>query len=124
MNMEMLYPLWILALTAAVSWRIHAVETPQSQPKTMAQSFEKAKSANDAEFMTEVIFTPGSANLSNDARSQLRDLLYSAQGKGHIGEVKVMSWADKEYPTPSKNKLDKDSRRLADDRNLEIRNYI
>jgi hypothetical protein len=96
----------------------------QSTPtQSISRAYEKAVAMNDANLITELVFNSGKSDLSQDARSQLGDILYSAQSKGKIAEVKIISWADKEYPA-DKSKLDKNARKLADDRIHEIRNYI
>jgi len=87
-----------------------------------AEAYEKAAQLNDASFVTEILFNKGSSELSADGKSQLGDVLKAAQARGKIEEVKVLSWADAEYP--SRGKLGKDATKLADDRSQEIEGYI
>ncbi len=89
---------------------------------SVAEAYEKTATLNDASFVTEIVFNKGSSELSADGKSQLRDVLTAAQGRGKIEEVKVLSWADAEYP--SKGKLGKDATKLADERSQEIEGYI
>lgn len=85
--------------------------------------YNRAKNLPDADLYTEVVFSKETFTLGQDSRSQLRDLINEAQKKGKVEEVKIISWADKEYPANEKN-LDKNARKLADDRIFEIRNYV
>lgn len=102
---------------------VPATPAMESKPKTMKKAFEKAQDMTGSHTMTEIVFDKDSIILSQSARAQLRDFLADAQKRGKIVEVKIASWADKEYPVGDKN-LDKDARRLADDRIYEIRNYV
>ena len=86
-------------------------------------AYNKVKDMAEADLFTEVVFTRDNFTLTPDARSQLRELIFSAQKRGRVEEVKIISWADKEYPVNEKN-LDKNARKLADERIFEIRNYV
>ena len=114
---------FITMLSLAVAVTLNAAETTPP-PKTVKGAYNDVKAETGTQLLTELVFKKGSKDLSADARAQLRDILYSAQRKGGIGEVTVISWADKEYPTGSKKTLDKDQRALADQRLYEIKNYI
>jgi hypothetical protein len=89
---------------------------------SVAEAYEKTANLNDASFVTEIVFNEGSSELSADGKSQLRDILSAAQKRGQIEQVKVLSWADREYP--SKGRLGKDATKLADDRSQEIEGFI
>lgn len=89
---------------------------------TVAEAYEQAASLNEASFVTEIVFNKGSSELSADGKSQLRDILKAAQGRGKVEEIKVLSWADKDYPP--KGHLGNDAMKLADERNQEIEGYL
>ncbi|MGZ3722310.1 MAG: hypothetical protein ACXVA9_05240 [Bdellovibrionales bacterium] len=112
----------ISSLSLAVVLTIHAEQMPRG--KTVSSAYNEAKKQTGAELLTELVFEKGSSDLSGDARSQLRDIIHEAQKKGKIADVLVISWADKEYPFADRKMLGRDERKLADDRLLEIKNYI
>jgi hypothetical protein len=89
---------------------------------TVAKAYEKAANLNEASYVTEIVFDKSSHELSEDSQRLLKDLLSEAKRKGRIEEVKVMAWADAEYPKGGK--LHKDQRELADNRGLEIGGYV
>jgi hypothetical protein len=90
-------------------------------PQGVSNAYDKAAKANRASFVTEIAFDKGSSELSVDAKNQLKELLKNAQGK--TPEYKIISWADREYPVGTKT-LDKDARKLADERGFEIKNFL
>lgn len=93
--------------------------------ESVAQAYEKAADLNDASFVTEIVFNKNSSELSADGKSALRDILKAAQEKGKVEGVKILAWADREYPNKSKQlALSKDERKLADERALEIKGYV
>jgi hypothetical protein len=108
----------MLALAMAVT-----IDAAPNTDVNVAKAYNKAANLNEASLMTELVFDPGSSDLTVDARGQLRDLLASARARGEIKEVKVIAWADKEYPSKRRS-LDRSSRRIAADRALETRNYF
>jgi hypothetical protein len=83
-----------------------------------------AKEAPSEVLVTEIPFDRASAELRSDGKAHLRDILSAAKSKGEVTEVKVISWADAAYPTPNKEQLDKNARKLADDRNQEVTGYL
>src|SRR5687768_13268736 len=96
----------------------HPLFAADVEKDSVAKAYEKAANLNEASFVTEIVFDKGSSELSADGKSQLRDILNAAKGKGKIEEVKILSWADTEYP--SKGRLGKDATKLADERSAEI----
>jgi hypothetical protein len=83
------------------------------------------KKQNRSNLLTEVVFGRGSTDLSDDAKQVLRDTLAKVKSEGKtIKDITVISWADKEYPPEHKGQLDPNERRLADDRNATIRDFM
>jgi hypothetical protein len=82
------------------------------------------KRETNSQLATELIFDKGSKDLSVDARMQLHQILADAEKQGGVGEVTIIAWGDKDYPTTNKKKLDPSQRELADERSFEIKNYI
>lgn len=78
----------------------------------------------DASFVTEVSFEPGSATLSEDAKERLNQVVNQARATGEIDDIKVISWADMDYPSASAKTLPKQQRDLAERRAEEIRRHL
>lgn len=78
----------------------------------------------EAPYFVEVEFQKGSTQLTEQSRSAITSLLNRARAEGHVKDVKVLSWADQEYPTSGQKKLAGAQRRLADSRNRSIRGYV
>lgn len=95
---------------------------PPAGDTNVAKAYENVANKNNASFVTEIVFNKQSSELSSDGKSQLEDILKAAKGRGKIEEVKVLAWADGEYPT--KGAKGNDARKLADERALEIKGYI
>lgn len=111
---------WLIA-TSLITTAPGAMATKATTP---AEPYKKAAEANQASFITEVVFNKGSSNLTADGRSQLKDIYESAKAQGKVEEVKILAWADADYPNGKKKQLGDDARRLADDRALEIKGYF
>lgn len=94
-----------------------AVESPSMEAKQLANELQ-------TNLVTEFAFKKGSEELSPASKEKLKDISKKALAKGKIEVIKVISWADEEYPSSDKKKLSKDQMDLAHNRNEEIRNYI
>lgn len=111
-----------------------------SKPKDVATQTEKEKQAdpsaqvsmeakqlaaeNESQVLTEISFRKGSAELSPLSRQKLEKLLKSVQNQGEIEQIRVISWADKAYPTKEVRELSNDQKKLADERNHSIQTYL
>lgn len=74
--------------------------------------------------VTELSFNKGKAELSSRARTQLTAVLSKAAQAGKIDDVKVITWADQEYPSRNQTELSSDQRDLVDKRNQAIEDFI
>ncbi len=82
-----------------------------------------AKKANAHNFV-EIEFTPGSSDLTENAKSSVNSVLEQARQSGKIDEVIVMSWSDSEYPSKDVKKLPKAEKDLAERRNKAVESFI
>jgi len=73
--------------------------------------------------LDEVTFAEGSTTLSQDLKNQIAQLVTDARAKGQIQNVKVLAWADKEYPMPKVKLADGDVS-LAQKRAAAIDKYL
>lgn len=94
-----------------------ALSTPSAKTETAAQEA-------GAVSVTEVNFDKGSFVLTEGSRAALRDLASKAKASHAIDEVKVLAWADRDYPADSKNKASKADKTLADKRANAIRDFV
>lgn len=72
----------------------------------------------------EVEFNPHSSELTDSAKKQINETFQKALWDGYIDHVSVLSWSDEEYPSKKVNSLSKQDRKLAEKRNLAIKNYL
>jgi CHAD domain-containing protein len=70
-----------------------------------------------------VTFEKGMASLKADAMEQIKKTIEEAKATGPIREIKVVSWADQEYPA-SGEKASKESIKLAEARNDSVKRYL
>lgn len=94
-----------------------AMATPSASTTTAAQE-------TGAVSVTEVNFEKGSFVLTEGSRAALRDLASKAKASHKIDEVKVLAWADRDYPADAKNKASKADKTLADKRAAAIRDFV
>jgi hypothetical protein len=77
-----------------------------------------------APFVTELNFEKGESHLSHEAKARVTKILKQAGEKGQIEQVKLISWADNEYPSVHTKVLPEKEKNLADSRNREIESFI
>jgi len=116
-------PLAILAISCSSTPKEVATQTPPYVPQTSIEAKQVA-AEQEAPFVTEVTFKKGSSELTTDAKQRLETLLKRVQGDQSIEEVKVITWADEEYPAASKKSLSKGQKEVAEDRNKELKRYL
>ena len=79
---------------------------------------------NQASYVGQIGFRRGSSDLTQSARATLDHILDEARRTGTIQNVKVISWADAEYPSADIKSLSAPQRQLADRRNQKIDAYV
>lgn len=109
---------------------VSSCSSPKTKPKEVeiiAPPSVEAKqlaSEQDTSLVTEFSFKKGSEQLSPASKKQLDEIKKKALSKGKIEMIKVITWADQEYPSAIKNKLSADQQKLANNRNERIKNYL
>lgn len=73
--------------------------------------------------LTEVSFDQKGSALTDGEKKELANLVQDARQKGTIKEIKVLVWADREYPQ-NKESVAKSDVKLADARIKEIKKYM
>jgi hypothetical protein len=121
-----LLPVGLMGILSLVS----CSHSPRSTAKTNAEQAESTAINNEvalsakAENFVEIEFQEGSAALTPNSKTSLKSVLKEAKKDGVIDEVIVMSWADENYPSSEVNKLSKNQRELAKNRNASVEKYV
>lgn len=95
-----------------------------SQPVTPSTETVQAAADTQASNVAEIQFEKNSYTLSESARESLTKIVSEARKNGAIDGIKVVAWADQEYPTAQLKKLSKHDRDLAEKRAASIKNFI
>ncbi|MGZ3723187.1 MAG: hypothetical protein ACXVA9_09665 [Bdellovibrionales bacterium] len=90
---------------------------PSAEAKIVAQK-EKAS------YVSQISFDKGSAKLTTSAMDKIDEMIQRARRDGAIDDVKVIAWADQEYPSSAKKTLNKRQLELAAKRAEAISSYI
>ncbi len=101
------------------------VETPvvNQEPQNKSISNNIAVES-DATYYTELNFKKGSSKLKDENYSALDDLVKKSMQSGTVDEIKIITWADQEYPNKKNKSLSDTQKKLADHRNERIKNYL
>lgn len=73
--------------------------------------------------VTEIKFPEGQANVSRDKLTEIAKAVSLAKGAGEIKEVKIISWADREYPAKGAS-IPNSSVNLAERRAEFLKKYV
>ena len=108
----------LAAITAACSTTKTAGTVPPSTEAKIVAQKEKAS------YVLQIVFDKGSSTLSTVAKDGLDEILQRARRDGTVEDVKVIAWADHEYPSATKKELSKPQRDLAERRAKSIDHYV
>ncbi|UOF01795.1 hypothetical protein [Bdellovibrio reynosensis] len=78
----------------------------------------------ETSFVTEFAFPKGSAELTEQAKADVRRVISNAKRNGDIDEIKVITWGDSEYPSVHTKKLSKAEIDLVKKRNKAIKDFV
>ncbi len=96
--------------------------SPREASSTSSDKTSRAASRVGASKYVLVDFAPGQTQLSDSAKSSIRRLTAEAP-ENAVDEVKVLAWADKEYPANG-TKPTRSDIALADERADSVKNFI
>lgn len=96
--------------------------SPREASPTSTDKTSRAASAVGASKYVLVDFAPGQTQLSAAAKTSIRRLTAEAP-ENAVDEIKVLAWADKEYPANG-TKPTRSDIALADDRADSVKNFI
>lgn len=120
----MKYLLLCLLITACASKPSKDPGASSANSKRVSMESKQLASEEESTFVTEIGFPKKGVDISSSAKQELKKLYQEAKTKGEIDKVKVISWADMEYPSVHEKKLSEDQMRLARSRNETIERYL
>ncbi len=98
--------------------------TVAEPPQTETPVADEAARAVDSNYFVDIEFDKGSDALTEPSRSSLTSLLKRARAEGPLADVKVLVWADEEYPSAKLKKLSRSQRKLAAARGRSLAIFI
>lgn len=117
--------LLILATGAVLSCASKADKVTAAEPLVQTETVaNRAAREADSAYFVDVEFAKGSSVLSESSISTISALVHRARAEGELQDVKVLSWADEEYPSASRKKLSKLQRNLAAARAKSVEAHI
>lgn len=112
-------------VTLALGTACTHTKSVDDRPMTPGQSVTQAASQEaNASYVVELKYKKGSSELTDESKARLNELVKTARAEGRLDEIKVLSWADQEYPSAQQKKLSEAQRDLATRRNDVVENYI
>ncbi len=132
MKQQLVCLLTLLALSGCAGLKenekehIGKVELPvKTVNETPSPEVQHAAIEHDADYVTELRFQKGSVELSPQSQKKLTQMLARVQKeKVKIGDVKVISWADRNYTSDQASDLPSADQNLAEKRNEAISTFI
>lgn len=110
--------------TGCGTWNKHAEVDSKAAASEQAPESVQAAAKMNASLVTEVSFGEASADLTDDARTALKNMVADAKKRGEIDEIKVVAWADQEYPANQQSQLSRADRELAKRRADSVEQYL
>ncbi|MGZ3693973.1 MAG: hypothetical protein ACXWQO_07210 [Bdellovibrionota bacterium] len=127
LNISVSYTILIglAALLASCSSKPVARNTPVAAKEEKRIVEEKhAASELGAQEVAEIHFKRGSTHISKKEAKKLNAAIAKAQSTGKVDEIKIVGWADREFPSYNSGSLPKPDQKLADRRNEAIRQAL
>ena len=100
---------------------------PSSEKKIEHSASIEAKQTaaqEESSHVAEIKFTKNSSQLTDENKNEIQKQIKEAQKDGTVKNIRVLTWADAEYPSVHTNKLTKEDRNLVKKRNDEIEKYL
>lgn len=121
---------YLISISILISCSSHpskkAIQPSKEVSVVTPPSVEAKKLASEQEtsYVTEFSFRKGSEKLSARSKKKLEELSKKALSRGKIEMIKVITWADQEYPSAITNRLSLEQQDLAKKRNEKIKTYF
>ncbi len=115
----------VLASCSSTPKEVGNAARGEAKPTTTASIEAKQIAAEqEAAYVVEIEFAPKSAVLGPSARSKVEALYKTVSRPQHLKGVKVISWADDEYPSKRERKLNRVGMDLAKRRGEAVQNFL
>jgi hypothetical protein len=119
---------WILASVVSLVL-VNCAHTEKAAEKAAAASSDEAKqvaSQTGTSFVTEFKFPAKSTALTKEASAKLNSVIADAQAdpKTEVDAVKLIVWADQEYPSKTKGELSDAQIKLAKERGDSVAKWL
>lgn len=113
----------LLSLTAVSCSSNQTTETKAVKTEVPSKTTQAVVENNGAYYAV-LEFDKGTQRLSEASKKDLRDFVASAQREGRaIDEIKILAWADREYPATGVKLTDRDVK-MATERSKSIEKYL
>lgn len=117
-----------IAIAALLSITAVSCSSTKNTEKEMAKAdptpTTQAVAANNGAYYAVLQFDKGTQRLSEASKKDLREFVASAQREGRpIDEIKILAWADREYPATGVKLTDRDVK-IANERSKSIEKYL
>lgn len=104
--------------------RGHVITSNTSAAEIETTKTNQAIVKNNGEYYAVLEFDKGTQRLSEASKRDLKAFVASAKTEGRdIDDIKILAWADKEYPAKQKNLSDRDVK-IANERSKAIEKYL
>jgi hypothetical protein len=120
-------PLAIALLLASCSTKPALPQAPATETKVEHSASIEAKQVaahEETTHVAEIIFQKNSTQLTASNKAEIQKRITEAQQVGPVKNIRVLTWADSEYPSVNTKKLSKEERDLVKNRNNEIEKYL
>lgn len=113
--------LTFLAVSCSSTDKHHATKTASKEDISPTS---QAVAKNNGEYYAVLEFDKGTGRLNEASKRDLREFVASAQRDGReIDDIRILSWADKEYPQTGAKLSDRDVK-IANERAKAIEKYL
>ncbi len=109
--------------TVATKDEVPSAKLLQTQPQASMLAKEVA-AEQDAPYVAEISFAKGSTHLNAGAKQKLRRLFQSVESTKQVKTVRVVTWADQDYPSKQAKRLDSKQIEIVNNRNDEIKRFL
>lgn len=106
----------LLSLILGLGFNAHVAFAASSEAEAAARGLGAAK-------VTEVTFDQGVTNVTDSMKEEVKKAIQEARGSGKVKEVRLVVWADREYPPEGVAASPQDVS-LAESRADQLSNYL
>lgn len=113
----------VMASCSSTDEKGHVGKETAVHPAEMKKT-SQAVAQNNGEYYAVLEFDKGSQRLTSESKRDLKEFVMSAQQEGKtIDDIKILAWADKEYPAKETRLSDRDVK-MANERTKAIEKYL